>query len=101
MPNFPLSKITTLGLDLIIAICDIAFMMTLTDYIRKRELRQEDAANEIGISRSYLSEIMSRAKQPGRDTIKKIDTWSNGEVPPAVWFLPVEQQNRQQRKGAA
>ena len=66
-------------------------MMTLKEYVEKRKAgagpsRQEDLADEIGISRSYLAEILSGAKRPGRDAIEKIDRATHGEVPPSVWF---------------
>jgi transcriptional regulator with XRE-family HTH domain len=42
-------------------------------------------AKEFGISRSYLSEILS-GKSPGRATIEKIDRATAGKVPAASWF---------------
>lgn len=88
-----MSKIATFALDGIIAICDIARMMTLSDYMTKQNKRQDVAAREIGISRSYLSEILSGAKLPGRHTIAKIATWSGNQVAPEVWFGQHVQQN--------
>jgi transcriptional regulator with XRE-family HTH domain len=71
-------------------------MMTLSDYMTHQNKRQDVAAREIGISRSYLSEILTGAKQPGRDTIAKIAIWSGNQVSPEVWFNPHVQQNAQQ-----
>lgn len=62
--------------------------MTLTDYIRTHAAgrTQGDVAREIGISRSYLAEILSGAKLPGRDAIGKIERATGGKVPASVWF---------------
>lgn len=67
-------------------------MKTLAQHIadentgRPRERRSLEVwAREIGISRTYLSEILN-GKPPGRDTIAKIDAATRGKVPPAVWF---------------
>lgn len=68
--------------------CDILVMLTLHDYIMDQGWTQADAAASIGISRSYLAEILSGAKQPGRATIDKIVTATRGAVPAVVWFQP-------------
>jgi len=69
--------------------------MTLNEYIQSLGLRHEDAAQQIGISRSYLTEIVSGAKAPGRNTIAKINIWSGGSLPPSIWFA--EQQEALQK----
>lgn len=47
---------------------------------------QEEWAAVFGISRSYLAEILSGAKAPGRKAIIKIDHGTSGSVPASVWF---------------
>lgn len=76
-------------------------MMTLNDYMTAQKKRQDVAAREIGISRSYLSEILSGTKLPGRDTIAKIALWSGNQVSPEVWFNCNVQQNAMRTNAAA
>lgn len=62
-------------------------METLSQFMAVEPKRPMQAwADDFGISRSYLSEILSGKKQPGRDTIAKINAATGGRVPPAVWF---------------
>lgn len=61
-------------------------MQTLHEYIAAEGLTQEAAAERIGISRSYLSEILSGAKLPGRKTIELIEIATGGRVPASTWF---------------
>lgn len=51
---------------------------------------QEALARQCSLSRSYIAEILSGAKVPGRDAMKKIEDGTEGAVPAAAWF--VEQQ---------
>ena len=62
--------------------------MELTEYARTHAagMSQKDLARQIGISRSYLAEILSGAKIPGRDAIGKIERATDGKVPASVWF---------------
>ena len=66
--------------------------MRLNEYRAQRATEgrgtQAELAKEIGISRSYLAEILSGAKKPGRDTIEKIERATDGRVPASVWFPP-------------
>lgn len=76
-------------LDQNVAMCDIDEMMTLNEYTSQAargHKTQADFAKEFGISRSYLAEILSGAKRPGRDTIEKIEQATCGQVPASVWF---------------
>jgi len=62
-------------------------MKTLAEFIAASEIKTKAHwAKEFDISRSYLSEILSGAKRPGRNTIAKIATATAGQVPPASWF---------------
>lgn len=63
-------------------------MMTLTDFLKSQNMTQAQAAAHFGISRSYLAEIISGAKKPGRETIEKIERESAGAVPAGFWFGP-------------
>lgn len=71
--------------------CDIAGM-DLHAFIQKHgPLTQAQIAERLGISRSYLAEILSGAKRPGRNTIEKIEQATQGAVPASSWFLPQNQ----------
>jgi transcriptional regulator with XRE-family HTH domain len=62
-------------------------MEALAQFIAGSPKRPMEAwAKEFGISRSYLTEILSRTKQPGRATIEKISAATSGAVPPESWF---------------
>ena len=66
---------------------DNSNMQTLNQYISKSKARrtQQEWADEFGISRSYLSEILSGAVSPGWKTILKIHEATGGKVPPGAW----------------
>lgn len=69
--------------------CDILrAMMNLNEYLAKHAAgrTQGAIAKEIGISRSYLAEILSGAKVPGRNAITKIERATGGAVPASIWF---------------
>ena len=63
-------------------------MQTLSQYIAKSKTKrtQEEWAAVFGISRSYLSEILSGAVTPGWKTILKIHEATGGKVPPGAWI---------------
>ena len=63
-------------------------MQTLSQYIAKSKVKrtQEEWAEVFGISRSYLSEILSGAVSPGWKTIIKINDATGGKVPPGAWL---------------
>jgi transcriptional regulator with XRE-family HTH domain len=67
---------------------DKAVMQTLNQYITNSKIKrtQEEWAEVFGISRSYLSEILSGAATPGWKTITKINDATGGSVPPAAWL---------------
>lgn len=69
--------------------------MKLAEYIEAHEQgrTQAEIAADIGISRSYLAEILSGAKLPGRDAIGKIERATRGLVPAAVWFTPASSED--------
>lgn len=48
---------------------------------------QREWAARLGISQSYLSQILSAVRDPGRDTILQIERATAGEVPAAAWFV--------------
>lgn len=87
MSDRQLTLIATFGLVLNVAMCDKErAMMTLTEYAQTHGRTQAQLAQETGLSRSYLAEILSGAKMPGREAISKIEKGTGGAVPAAVWF---------------
>lgn len=61
-------------------------MTKLQEWMARHGLTQAEAAQRIGISRSYLSEILGGSKPPGRKAIRKMADASAGEVPVDAWF---------------
>ena len=55
-------------------------IMELKKYIEARKLTIDKAASELGISRGYLYELVSRRMLVGRKTGSKIIAWSDGMV---------------------
>ena len=56
------------------------YTMDLKTYISEMRLTQQEAADGIGISRQYLSEILNEKSIPGREVAFKIVIWSNKMV---------------------
>lgn len=62
-------------------------MNALQAYVdRHPDRTQTDFAEQFGISRSYLAEILNGTKRPGRNAIAKIELGSGGAVPASSWF---------------
>lgn len=63
-------------------------MMTLTEYIAREcaGQSQTEIAHRLGISQSFLSEILAERRRPGDATKMKIERATGGLVPAAVWF---------------
>lgn len=54
--------------------------MKLSEYLKFKKITQTAACKEIGISRQMLNYILNGRARPGVDVIKKIISWSNGDV---------------------
>lgn len=61
-------------------------MESLREYIDRIGVSQNTFAEHIGVSKGYLSLILSGRRSPSRMMIQKIDRATDGRVPPAVWF---------------
>lgn len=72
--------------DMPINLLEGAEEVTLSVFMQQHGLTQARLAREIGISRSYLAEILKGVKVPGRNAIAKIATATGGKVPASVWF---------------
>lgn len=61
-------------------------MENLRAHIDRLGISQNAFADRIGVSKSYLSQILSGKREPSREMIQKIDMATGGSVPPSVWF---------------
>jgi DNA-binding transcriptional regulator YdaS (Cro superfamily) len=62
--------------------------MQLRDWLNIHRPRKQGAfAQEIGVSRTYLSLLLSGAKEPGRNVMRRIHEATSGAVTPNDWVL--------------
>lgn len=61
-------------------------MLKLKEWMARQGLNQVQAADLLGLSRSYLSEILSEKKPPGRKAMHKIADVTGGAVPLDAWY---------------
>lgn len=60
-------------------------MMDLNTYLATTGTSQRAFAEKVGISPSFLSEILNGPKEPGLDTAQKIEAATGGAVKPNAW----------------
>lgn len=65
-------------------------MMNLRQYLAQANRSQSEFARQIGVSRSYLSEIASGAKLPSLTVAAAIERETGGKVS-AMSFIPSKQ----------
>jgi transcriptional regulator with XRE-family HTH domain len=85
-----MSLMPTFALDGSVGICDIVGMNALHRYAAETAKTHAELAEEIGLSRSYVTEILSGTRRPGRKAIEKIADATNGAVPAQSWFDETE-----------
>lgn len=56
--------------------------MTLSEFLKERQIRQSDFASKIGRSAAYVSMICSGQIWPSRDVLLRIETATEGRVTP-------------------
>ena len=61
-------------------------MQSLRHHIDRLGITDSAFAARLGVSKSYLSQILSGARTPSRDLIQKISDTTAGDVPPSAWF---------------
>lgn len=54
--------------------------MHLSDFMTARALRDEDAAEQTGLSRATISRIRRKVQRPDWSTIAKLKEWSGGAI---------------------
>lgn len=59
---------------------DIYISMTFKTYLQVKKISTTRAAKELGVTRTYLYEIIARRMIPGRKLAQKIVAWSNGDI---------------------
>lgn len=67
------------------AMCERHGMMDLRTYLTSTGTSQSAFAERVGISASFLSEILSGPKEPGAEMAQKIEAATDGAVPMAAW----------------
>lgn len=65
-------------------------MQNLREHIDSLGISQNAFADRIGVSKGYLSQILSGKREPSRDLIQKINAATDGAVPPSIWFQTQE-----------
>ena len=55
-------------------------MVSLAEYLRASDIRQAQFAKQVGISRSYMSEIVSVERTPSLSVALEIHSQSGGSV---------------------
>ena len=73
--------------------------MRLGTYLRERRMTQREFAVRIGVSRSYLSMLISGAKVPSLKTATKIEKETGGEVTATAMLDQAERTGRESRAG--
>ncbi len=54
--------------------------MTLDGFIKAEKLRDQDVADAIGVSRSFVTNLRSGRRKPSITVAAKIETWTKGVV---------------------
>lgn len=60
-------------------------MQQIKSFLQSSGIKQAELADELGISRGYMSELASGDKSPGRELAVKIERITGGAVPVASW----------------
>jgi DNA-binding transcriptional regulator YdaS (Cro superfamily) len=66
-------------------------MMTLSQYLKDRNLTQRTFAAQVGVSPSYMNEIVQGVKAPRMTVAAKIERLTGGAVPMAALLVPATQ----------
>lgn len=65
--------------------CERLPMMDLSTYLAATGTSQRAFAEKVGISPSFLNELLRTEKEPGLETAQKIATATDGTVPLEAW----------------
>jgi transcriptional regulator with XRE-family HTH domain len=56
--------------------------VTLSEFLKERQIRQSDFASQIGRSAAYVSMLCNGQLWPSRDTLLRIEAATDGRVTP-------------------
>jgi DNA-binding transcriptional regulator YdaS (Cro superfamily) len=65
-------------------------MMTLSQYLKDQNLTQRTFAAQVGVSPSYMNEIVQGVKAPRMTVAAKIERLTGGAVPMAALLVPAK-----------
>jgi transcriptional regulator with XRE-family HTH domain len=65
--------------------CERDGMMDLSTYLTTTGTSQRAFAEKVGISPSFLNELLRTDKEPGLETAQRIATETEGAVPLSAW----------------
>lgn len=54
--------------------------MKLADWLKEQRMSRKDFADEIGVVRSYVTELCQHSKWPSRDVVTRIQAATSGAV---------------------
>lgn len=74
--------------------------MTLGQYLKASEQTQRDFARAVGVSASYMNELVQGSKTPSLSVASKIEKITAGAVPISA-FIGRAQRGEAEEKGAA
>ena len=63
-------------------------MQTLAQYLAEAGLTQAQFAKQVSTTDATVSRWCTGKAFPSPDAIRRIDTATNGKVPPGIWFAP-------------
>ena len=76
----------TLRIDRFVAMCDVSQMTDLRAHLTAAQIKQGDFAQRIGISRTYLNEIVCGKKLPTLEIAFAIQRETGGAVEASSWL---------------
>lgn len=62
-------------------------MMTLAQYLRENDRTQREFARAVGVSASYMNELVQGGKTPSIAVAAKIEALTNGDVQISAFLL--------------
>lgn len=60
--------------------------MQFSEYLKEKNITQEQAASELGVDQAQISYWARGIKLPNKENMKKIVEWSGGKVQPNDFY---------------
>jgi transcriptional regulator with XRE-family HTH domain len=67
------------------AVCKIQCMSNLRNILREIGMTQASLAEKVGVSRGYMSELLSKTKVPSLPLAFEIERETGGAIKPSSW----------------